>query len=69
MDGSDIGEVMIKPTEEAVTETWVIATLVVPTVEEDIRIIGIIAVAKHHSTLTANSFYTSGTHIKIATTT
>ena len=56
MDGSDIGEVMIKPTEEVVTETWVIATLVVPTVEEDIRIIGIVAVAKHYSTLTANTF-------------
>jgi hypothetical protein len=35
VDGSDIGEVMIKPTEEAVTETWVIATLVAPTGEGD----------------------------------
>ena len=36
MDCSDIDEVMIKPTEEeAFTETWVIVTLVLPTVEED----------------------------------
>ena len=36
VDGSDIGEVMIKLTEEeAVTETRVIETLVVPTVEEE----------------------------------
>ena len=36
MDGSDIREVMMKPTEEeALTETLVIATLVLPTVEED----------------------------------
>ena len=56
MDGSDIGEVMIELTEGVVvTETLVIATLVVPTVEEDIRIIGIVTVAQHH-TLTANSF-------------
>ena len=57
VDGSDFGEVMIKPTEGvAATETRVIATLVVPTVEEDIRKIGIVTVTKHHSTLTANSF-------------
>jgi hypothetical protein len=31
VDGSDIGEVMIEPTEEAFTETLVTATLVVPT--------------------------------------